>query len=122
MGGAWLVLLWSVVSCSGGTETGNPAATVTDFSSSSCKNHAPSAGQQALTVASDADGLQCVEWATTEAGLRLKLLNFPEGCADEYFGTANLNATGGLELAVFKDVCAVAACGSCLFDFEYELS
>jgi hypothetical protein len=119
---ASLILLASALSCAGGTETGNPAATVSDFSSSSCKNRAPSAGQQALTVASDADGLQCVEWATTEAGLRLKLLNFPEGCADEYFGAATVTATGALELSVYKDVCAVAACGSCVFDFEYELA
>ena len=118
---AFLATLSSALSCAGGTDTGNPA-TVRDFTSSGCKNEQADAGRQALSIASDVDGLQCVEWTRVGSGLQLRLLNFPEGCADKYSGTAALTRSGELELAVYTDTCAVAACGSCVFDFEYELT
>jgi hypothetical protein len=118
---ASLSVLSPVLGCTGGTETGNPAS-LTDFSSSTCKNKASSPAPQALTLASDADGLQCVEWTTSDSALQLRLLNFPEPCGEKYFGSATLTTAGTLELSVYKDICAVAACGSCVFDFEYELT
>jgi len=119
--GGFLVISMGV-SCAGGTETDNPA-TLKDFSSSACKSRAADPGQQALVLASDAEGLQCVEWATSTAGtLTVRLLNFPEPCGDEYLGTASSKADGTLELAVHKSSCDALRCGACVFDFEYELT
>jgi hypothetical protein len=118
---AILATLGWALSCAGGTETGNPA-TLTDFSSSACKNQQLNEGQQALARESDADGLQCVEWSRTADTLQLHLLNFPEPCGDTYLGAASLTASGTLELSVYKDTCAVFKCGLCVFDFDFELT
>jgi hypothetical protein len=121
--GVWVTwaAMASVVSCAGGTETENPAALLKDFSSSTCKNKNPNPAPQALVVASDADGLQCVEWSLERDTLEVKLINFPEGCSDRYLGKARL-APNTLELSVYTERCAVAACGSCLFDFDYAIA
>jgi hypothetical protein len=114
--------LASVVSCAGGTETDNPA-TLKGFTASACKSRAPAPGQQALVRETDAEGLQCVEWSHDASGsLTLRLLNFPEPCADAYLGTSNLTKDGTLELSVYKDSCEVFRCGTCVFDFDFELS
>lgn len=108
----------------GGTETDNPATTLKDFSGSACKSKVD-ATSQALTLAAPAEleGLQCVEWErSAEGSLSVHLINSPQGCADEYFGRAELSDSGALELSVYKDICAVAGCGSCLFDFAYDLT
>lgn len=116
-----LVFLVSVVSCAGGTETGNPA-TLKDFNSSACKTRAMDAGQQALVLASDAEGLQCVEWDTDGSGaLSLKLLNFPESCGNAYLGAASADSAG-LSLSVYKDTCDLFKCGWCVFDFDFTLA
>lgn len=110
----------SVVSCAGGTETDNPA-TLKDFSASDCKTRQTDAGQQALVRASDAEGLQCVEWQADASGtLQLQLLNFPEPCGNAYLGAATQD-TGQLLLSVHKDSCEVFRCGTCVFDFEFTL-
>jgi hypothetical protein len=115
-------LLASLASCAGGTETDNPA-TLKDFSSSSCKSRAGDPGQQALVAESDAEGLQCIEWLTNASGsVTLRLLNFPEPCGDDYQGSANLTQDGTLELAVHKGSCEVFRCGTCVFDFQFEVS
>jgi hypothetical protein len=120
IGGFWAALLG--VSCAGGTETENPA-TLEDFSSSACKSRAADPGQQALVVASDAEGLQCVEWTKNgDKTLTIRLLNFPEPCGDNYLGTAKAATDGTLELAVHKASCDVFRCGTCVFDFEYALT
>jgi len=112
----------SVVSCAGGTETGNPAA-LKSFTASTCKSQAPEPGQQALLRASDADGLQCVAWSRGAAGsLSLRLLNFPEPCGDKYLGTSSLTPDGQLQVSVYKDSCQVQRCGLCVFDFDFELT
>ena len=119
-----LAFLGSWVGCSstGGTETDNPASPLESFSSSGCKTKALAPGQQALIVASDAEGLQCVEWQrTAEGSLQLRLHNFPEPCGETYLGRAAFASDGALELSVYKDVCAVAKCGTCLFDFDFEV-
>jgi len=112
----------SVVSCAGGTETGNPAA-LKSFTASTCKSQAPEPGRQALLRASDADGLQCVAWSRDAGGfLSLELLNFPEPCGDKYLGTSSLTPEGELQLSVYKDSCEVNRCDLCVFDFDFELA
>ena len=116
----FLAFLAVAVSCAGGSDTGNPA-TLKGFSASECKTTELTPGQQALAVASDADGLQCVEWSTQGDGaLLLRLLNFPEPCGKSYAGAAALG-DGKLSVSVYKDTCEVYRCGSCLFDFEFQL-
>ncbi len=120
IGGFWAAVVG--LSCAGGTETDNPA-TLEDFSSSACKSRAEESGPQALVVASDAEGLQCVEWSKgADGALTVRLLNFPEPCGEDYLGTAKTAADGSLELAVHKASCDVFRCGSCVFDFEYALA
>jgi hypothetical protein len=71
---------------------------------------------------SDAEGLTCVEWSRDDSGaLDLKLHNFGEPCGETYLGRAGIAGDGALELSVYKDTCAVAKCGSCVFDFDFEL-
>lgn len=120
---AWMVL-GVAVGCNGtgGTETGNPAS-LEHFRASECKNMAPGSGPQALLLASSLEGLQCVEWSHDGAGaLSLRLSNFPEPCGETYLGAAKLGADGALELSVYKDRCEVLKCGSCVFDFDFEVS
>jgi hypothetical protein len=106
----------------GGTETGNPAS-LQHFTASECKSRAPEPGQQPLVLASEVEGLQCVEWSRADSGaLSLRLSNFPEPCADKYLGAARLGDDGALELSVYKDRCDVLKCGVCVFDFDFELS
>lgn len=119
-----LLPLWLVASCAGagGTETDNPDDVLTDFSSSSCKNKPPGDGQQALVLASDAEGLQCVEWeAQDDGGLQLRLLNFPEACGKQYLGRAEHGSDGALQVSVYKNDCQVYRCGTCVYDFDFEL-
>jgi hypothetical protein len=123
----WMVL-GTVASCAGsgtgggGTETGNPA-TLQHFAASECKTRAPEPGKQALSAASDLDGLQCVEWSRDASGvLTLRLSNFPEPCGDAYLGAAKLASDGALELSVYKDGCQIFKCGTCLYDFDFELA
>jgi hypothetical protein len=118
-----LAFLASVVSCTGsGTETDNPASPLKDFSSSACKNNQQDPQPQALIRASDAEGLTCVEWERGEGDtLDLKLYNFSEPCGDGYLGKAAFASDGTLEVSVYKDTCQVAKCGSCVFDFHYQL-
>lgn len=118
-----LVALYALVSCSssGGTETGNPAI-LSSFDSSSCKSKAPTPGAQALLAQDDTEGLECIEWSREPDGLlRLRLSNVRQGCADGYQGKAELSTAGALDLTLYSSVCAVAACGWCLFDFEAKL-
>ena len=112
----------AAASCTGGTETDNPA-TLAGFTSSACKTKAAAPGRQALVLESDAEGLQCVDWSKGAAGaLDVRLLNFPEACGDDYLGTAASAADGTLELAVHKTSCDVFRCGWCVFDFAYTLA
>lgn len=120
---AWLVV-GSVVACTstGGTETGNPAS-LEHFTASECKNQGPGVAPQALVLQSSIEGLQCVEWSRAGSGaLTLRLANFPEPCGEQYGGAAKLAEDGTLELSVYKDRCEVLKCGSCVFDFEFQLS
>lgn len=118
---AFVVAAFSLVSCAGGTETDNPAVSLKDFSSSSCKNRDPDGGQQGLRLETSPAGLQCVTWTADSDALRVQLLNFPEPCGDRYLGVANL-AGDALQLSVHKDSCQVLRCGTCVFDFDFEVS
>lgn len=114
--------LVSITSCAGtgGTETDNPAATLKDFTGSDCKNKEPSPNPQALTLASDTEGLQCVHWQKRDGLLELSLSNFPEPCGNQYLGAAAVSEDV-LELTVYKDTCAIFKCGWCIYDFSFTV-
>lgn len=131
---AWLAgLATAAVSCGGGTQTGNP---VLSFESSGCKvaGHSTAltavsseggvAGvRSALLVDSERyDGLQCFGYELSESGvLTLDVLNMAGGCAIEWDGRVELEA-GTARLFVENPRCDVqAACGSCVYDFSFEL-
>lgn len=118
------VFSFGALCCAGsGTETDNPSSPIKSFSSTACKSKPPAASPQALTRESDVNGLTCVEWAQSATGtLDLKLYNWTLACTDGYESEASLSADGSLELRLFTQRCAVAACGSCVYDFHYELS
>lgn len=112
--------VFSLVSCAGGTETDNPAVSLKDFSSSNCKNRDVDGGPQGLRLERSPDGLQCVTWTSESGALRVQLLNFPEPCGDRYLGAARLDGDA-LTLSVYKDSCQVFRCGTCVFDFDFEV-
>jgi len=114
--------LASVLSCAstGGTETDNPAATLKDYQGSACKNKEPSPNPQALTLAPDTEGLQCVHWQKRDGLLHLSLNNFPEPCGNQYLGRAEVSQDA-LELTVYKDTCALFKCGWCIYDFDFTV-
>jgi hypothetical protein len=121
-----LAVVGAFTSCNG-TETDNPVESgsgpLVDFASSPCKRETAMSGQQPLSVASEAEGLQCVSWELTESGtLLLRLLNFDAGCGAEWSGRAELADDGAIELAVDNPSCRVASCGTCLYDFDFELA
>lgn len=139
-----LVALALGASCNG-TETDNPATGngLIDFHDTGCKSHAegdetPSGPSgkgsgrvdagiggttRPLTVASDYDGLQCVAWELGgDAALRLRFINFHEGCGVEWKGRIAGRSEGSLELEVVNDQCGVAACGWCIYDWDFEVA
>jgi hypothetical protein len=128
---ALIVSTASFASSCSGSETGNPAtpdATLSHFEASGCKTRETDAGtalgssQSALVAASDYDGLECVEWETTAAGLTVRLLNFQGGCGVTWGGRASRRADGSIDLVLDNTTCFVARCGSCLYDAQFDLS
>ncbi|HVJ19816.1 MAG TPA: hypothetical protein VM686_30580, partial [Polyangiaceae bacterium] len=112
-----------------GTETDNPIETdsgpLVHFEGSGCKTAMPEdPGQQPLLVSSDADGLQCFSWERgDDDSLVIRLLNFDSGCGVTWEeGEATLADDGALELVALNPSCLIAACGSCLYDLDFELT
>jgi hypothetical protein len=106
-----------------GTETDNPAnPTLEKFESSQCKKQPDGqGGQQPLILASSANGLQCFEWEQTGSdSVTLRLLNFDQGCVLSWKGAATYT-DGKVDLALTNERCSVARCGSCLYDFTFDL-
>lgn len=117
-----------LASCEG-TETDNP---LVDFERSGCKNH----GDTALTFASDRaaseplgtdtahDGLYCLEYDYDEEQklLDVQVFNYPSACGSGFTGASATSREGWLTLSVQRSSCMVARCGSCLFDFSFQVA
>lgn len=117
-----------LASC-GGTETDNPLA---DFKRTGCKNHS----ETALTLAADTasseplpadtahDGLYCFEYDYDEGEklLDVHVYNYPSGCGSSFTGASATSREGWLTLSVQRSSCTVARCGSCLFDFSFQVA
>lgn len=115
----------AVVACASGTETDNPhkSGDLVAFDASACKKEAAeTSGKsfEAVVAASEYDGLTCLEWETKSDGVvSFRILNLNGGCSVPWSGDAVVRADGSLELLLTNTKCAVAACGWCLYDFEF---
>jgi len=110
-----------------GTETDNP---VVDFDATECKAHGT-----ALTLATVArtaaaqevdpsayDGLYCYAWETLDDGrLSIDVINFSGGCHVPWKLGASRVDGAHIELGVASDFCGESACGSCAYDFTFEI-
>lgn len=115
----------AVVACAGGTETDNPhkSGDLVAFDASACKKEAVEASgtsSEAFVVASEFDGLTCLEWETeNDETVTFRVLNLNGGCSVQWSGDAVVQADGSLELLLTNTQCAVARCGWCLYDFQF---
>jgi hypothetical protein len=117
----------AVVACAGGTETDNPhkSGDLVAFDASACKTEAAeTSGKsfEAVVATSEYDGLTCLEWETKSGGVvSFRVLNLNGGCSVTWSGDAVVRADGSLELLLTNTKCAVAACGWCLYDFQFDV-
>ena len=71
--------------------------------------------------AADYPGLQCISYGTTGGGgFAVDLFNFDAACGPEWEGLAEAGA-GAVTVGVTNPGCVVADCGSCLYDWAFEL-
>jgi hypothetical protein len=76
----------------------------------------PASLRQALTQTADFPiGLSCVEWQVIDNVLEVQVVNFSSGCGVEWQGRATREGDR-LTLLLDNPRCAVAACGTCLYD------
>lgn len=101
---------------------------VVSFGSSACKKEEPAKrlarlrSLRAIPSEAGLDGLTCVGWQRTDAGLILDLYNFEGACGARWTGDGALAADGTLEVRIDNPGCTIAACGTCLYDWSFELS
>lgn len=98
-----------------GTNTGNPLTS--DISG--CKSEADFESK-ALTGTERYDGLSCMYWERTEQSLHLQALNFRGGCSITWQGAFE-SISSGPSVLLTNPSCAVAACGSCLYDATFDI-
>lgn len=117
-GVGWLVL--SVAACGSSDKTGGSGGgPLVAFQGSACKKEAGTG--QALTSQEAYAGLSCVRWSPGQDGaLHVELFNFEGGCGAEWKGESTLSDSG-LELRVVNPECLLAACGSCIYDWAFDV-
>lgn len=104
----------------GGAPTGPSMAA---FEGSGCKKESSTTSgtiAQPLTEDDVYAGLQCVKWDTIDGGFRIGLTNFEGACGAEWQGQV---ATQGqdVELRLVNPDCMIAACGSCIYDWTFDV-
>jgi hypothetical protein len=119
-------------SCTG-TETQNPASPLLNFKDSGCKkeNATASSGSGIATVAQamvstdysmETAGLKCFAWEVVDDHrLKIDLLNFDGSCRAQWFGQAANASDGSLQLALVNPECHIADCGTCMYDWSFEV-
>jgi len=129
-----LLPLLAAVQCTG-TETENPAQPLLAFHGSDCKKElpigtksvpAPDGGTSEAGKAvfdTSYDGLQCIAWQRLDSGaFRFELGNFPNSCGiEDWKGTASVADDGSIALHAVNSECRAAACGSCLYDWAFDV-
>ena len=107
----------------GGAVTG---PTLAAFQKSACKKEAqtqsgtPGEAAQALSADEVYAGLECVSWSPIEGGFRVLLRNVDSVCGAEWAGEVN-QVGGGVELRLVNPKCQMANCGSCIYDFTFDV-
>lgn len=95
-----------------------PGNSLVSFQGSACKKES---GGQALTANEAYAGLQCIRWKPIDAStLKIELLNFEGGCGAQWKGESHVTDSG-LELRVVNPGCMLAACGSCMYDWSFDV-
>lgn len=126
---ACLLVLAAIAAC-GGSGTDAPRSPVISFSSSACKKEAAAKmaalrtfDLMAIEDEAGLDGLRCVAWKRVGASeMKLDLFNFDGACGATWLGDAAVAADGTLELHIDNPSCVVAKCGSCLYDWSFDVA
>jgi len=135
---AWVTILLGALtySCSSthGTETQNPGIPLRSFKDSGCKKDNAkfnssdggiSTATQALVATdygTETRGLKCVAWeAIGDEQLKIDFYNFDGSCGAKWSGDASVADDGSLELGLANPGCAIASCGTCMYDWSFEL-
>ena len=92
--------------------------TLVAFQGSACKKESG----QALTAQDAYAGLSCVRWkpGSSSGSLKIDLTNFEGACGAEWKGQAT-EVDGALELRSVNPSCSLAGCGSCMYDWSFEV-
>jgi hypothetical protein len=105
-----------------GTETTNPLRA---FGSGECKkgheNEFSLTPANGLTTRDPYAGLDCLVYEVKDDTLHVQVRNINDGCHVEHDGNVRVTGKDGLQLALTNAKCQAAACGSCLYDAEYEV-
>lgn len=122
-----LLALTASMCTSAGTETDNP---VIDFEATRCKGRSTSLSLPAVARTASAqsvdpsayEGLYCYGWEVLDGGvLALDVINHSAGCYVQWQpGPSRVDGTS-IDLGVANGSCAIAACGSCAYDFSFEV-
>lgn len=133
---AWLPTIVTLFAYScGGTETQNPAdspAALRSFKDSGCKKEtkALSGGETASATQAlvstdynaETTGLKCIAWEVLEANrVKVDLINWESACGPKFVGYASLKDIGALNLLLSNPGCLIARCGSCIYDWSFEV-
>lgn len=98
-------------------ESSAGGGTLVGFTGSKCKKES---GGSALTAAEAHAGLECVRWKPSGEGLQIDLSNFEGACGASWQGVAK-QSEKGLELRATNPSCLLAACGSCMYDWSFQV-
>ena len=108
---------------------GQETSPQTTFATSACKKDtvakstmAHSYGMMVINDQSGLDGLSCVAWQRLGANeTKVDLYNYTGACGTTWVGDAAVAADGTLELHVDNPSCTIAKCGSCLYDWSFDV-
>lgn len=134
---AWLPTLVTLFAYScAGTETQNPAdrpAALTSFLDSGCKKETKalsgggevaSASQALVSTDFSAEtiGLKCVAWEVLDdSRVKVDLINWESSCGPKFVGDASVKEDGSLDLLLSNPGCMIAHCGTCIYDWSFEV-
>jgi hypothetical protein len=124
----------TILACNG-TETQNPnspGSTLVSFGNSGCKKETlagvsrgaqtPSWDAGVLDYGEQVEGLKCFAWQASAAGsFKISLINFEEPCGARWQGSAQLDASGALALGLVNPECSITKCGTCIYDWSFEV-
>lgn len=105
-----------------GTETTNPLRA---FGAGECKkgheNEFSLTPANALVTRDPYAGLDCLVYEVKDETLHVDLRNINDGCHVEHEGNVRMTGKASLQLALTNAKCQAAACGSCVYDAEFEV-